>query len=217
VEAALAGRRRGKAYAWYCSSQAWARQQAGDIDAALAWARKSAAAFRDSGAWHGETRAMLHLADLMLIARDVEGAIALGEQCVARLECRPFRDDLGRACANLGAAWLVRGEHERARACLERALDELRGSDFSYWVFDHVAVLAVAQTRDEAAAKMIGHADAGYTRLRKHGRVQNEQRSRDLVWAQLSARHCASELEDWLALGSAADEDEMVALSRARR
>jgi hypothetical protein len=59
---------------------------------------------------------------------------------------------------------------------------------------------------------MIGHADAGYARLRKHGRVQSEQRSRDWVWAQLTARHARPQLAAWLAEGARASEADMLDL-----
>ena len=213
IDALLGARRHGKAYAWYCGSHAWAAQLAGDLGQALGWAMRSRAAYRGSGAWHGETRAMLHIADLRLASGDVDGAIAIGTESVARLEGRQHRDDHGRALANLGAAWLARGDLVAARDCWSRALDELRGLDFSYWVFDHLALLAIAQGRDDCAAQLVGYADAGYARLGKGCRVQNEQRAHARAMAHLAARCDAGTLARLLTIGAGAAEDEVIAMA----
>ena len=209
----LRGHRQGKTHGWYCGSHAWAAQLAGKPRAALGWAKRSRAAYRDSGARHGETRAMLHLADLQLATGDVGQAITVGQACVARLRADLHRDDLGRALANLGAAWFARGDLDQARDCWAGALEALRGLDFSYWVFDHIALLAIAEGRDDDAARMLGYAEAGYARLRKGRRVQNEQRARDRALAVLRSRVKATELAAWLAAGAKACEQEIVALA----
>lgn len=211
VESVLGGRRRGKTFAWYCGSHAWAEQLAGEPRRALAWALRSRTAYRRSGAWYGETRAMLHIADLRLAVGDVEGAISVGNESVGRLQGRSHRDDLGRALANLGAAWFAQGEMDRARDCWTRALHELRGLDFTYWVFDHIALLAIAEGRDECAAQLIGYADAGYARLSKGKRVQNEERSRLRAMAHLESRYGAEELGSLIAEGGDASEEEAIA------
>ena len=211
IDALLREHRHGKTFAWYCGSHAWAAQWAGDLQAASNWATQSRAAYRGSGAWHGETRAMLHLADLCLAAGSVAQAIEVGEECVARLQGGPHRDDLGRALANLGAARFACGDLARARACWAGALEELRGLNFSYWVFDHIALLAIAEGRDTDAARMIGYADAGYERLRKGGRVQNEQRAHDRAMAHLRSQLSAEDLAAWLSAGANASEHVMVA------
>ena len=89
-------------------------------------------------------------------------------------------------------------------------MEELRGHDFSYWIFDHIALLAITEGRDDAAAQMVGYADAGYARLHKGRRVQNEQRARDRALAHLSARYTADELAALLATGADSCEDDMV-------
>ena len=216
VGALFGQRRQGKAYGWYCGSHAWATQLAGDLREALRWALRSRAAYRGSGAWHGETRAMLHIADLRLALGEVDDAIVIGEESAARLEGRNHRDDHGRALANLGAAWLARGELEAARSCWERALDELRGLDFSYWVFDHIAALAIAEGREDCAAQMIGHANAGYARLRKGKRVQNEQRAHARAMAHLASHFESGELATLLSVGADAAEDDVIALALQR-
>ena len=215
VAAVLAGRKSGKTFAWYCGSHAWAAQLAGEPREALAWAIRSRAAYRGSGGWHGETRAMLHIADLKLVVGDIEGAIAIGNESVERLRDGSHRADLGRALANLGAAWFARGELDAARDCWARALDKLRGLDFTYWVFDHVALLAIAEGRDACAARLLGYADAGYARLNKGRRVQNEQRARSRAIAHLESRCPADALQTLMLEGASASEEETIATALA--
>jgi predicted ATPase/DNA-binding winged helix-turn-helix (wHTH) protein len=213
AESLLGGLEKGKTYGWYCGSHAWAAQLAGEPREALAWAIKSRAAFHGSGAWHGETRAMLHIADLKLAVGDSDGAIAFGTESVERLQGGLHRDDFGRALANLGAAWFAHGDLSLARGYWSRALDELRGLDFSYWVFDHIALLAIAEGRDNCAAQMIGYADSGYARLQKGRRVQNEQRSHMAAMAHLESRYRVGELATLMLEGANASEEEVIAVA----
>lgn len=211
VEPMLEGLENGKTFGWYCGSHAWAAQLAGDLREALRWAIRSRAACRRSGAWLGETRAMLHIADLELAAGDLQAAIAVGNEAVERLEGGSHRNDLGRSLANLGAAWFAHGDLGAARDCWARALHELRGLDFTYWVFDHVALLAIAEGRDECAARLIGYADAGYARLHKGRRVQNEQRSHTLAMTHLESRYRGEILAIMMFEGANASEDDVIA------
>jgi predicted ATPase/DNA-binding winged helix-turn-helix (wHTH) protein len=206
----LGARRQGKTFGWYCGSHAWASQLAGDPHEALRWAIRSRAAYRGSGGWYGETRAMLHMADLKLAVGDLEGAIAVGNESVERLQGGLHRVDFGRALANLGAAWFARGEREVAKGCWALALDELRGLDFTYWVFDHLALLAIAEGRDACAAQLIGYADAGYARLQKGRRVQNEQRSYAQAMAHLESQYRREQLASLMFEGANASEDEVI-------
>ncbi|MCE9660067.1 MAG: helix-turn-helix transcriptional regulator [Burkholderiales bacterium] len=217
VEAVLAGQRSGKTFAWYCGSHAWAAQLAGEPHEALAWAIRSRAAYRGSGGWHGETRAMLHIADLKLALGDVEGAITIGNESVERLRDGSHRVDLGRALANLGAAWFARGELAVARSCWAQALEELQGLDFTYWVFDHIALLAIAEARDDVAARLLGYAEAGYARLNKGRRVQNEQRSRQRALDHLASRYSAEALAILMLEGASASEEEAIAAALPAR
>jgi len=211
VESTLGGSAHGKTFAWFCGSHAWAAQLAGEPDEALDWAIRSRAAYRDSGGWYGETRALLHIADLRLAVGDIDGAIAIGIESVERLQGGAHRGDLGRALANLGTAWFARSELEAARDCWARALHELRGLDFSYWVFDHLALQAIADGRDACAARLLGYADAGYARFGKGKRVQNEQRARTRAMAHLETRFGGDELAILMLEGAHASEDETIA------
>jgi hypothetical protein len=215
VEGVFGAKRTGKTFGWFCGSHAWAAQLAGDPREALEWAIRSRAAFRESGGWHGETRAMLHIADLKLAVGDLAGAIIIGNESVQRLKGGLHRDDFGRALANLGAAWFARGELVLARDCWSSALTELRGLDFTYWVFDHIALLAIAEGRDRCAAQLIGYADAGYTRLQKGRRVQNEQRSYVHAMAHLESKYRNDELAVMMFEGANASEDDVIAMAMA--
>jgi tetratricopeptide (TPR) repeat protein len=167
------------------------------------------------GGWHGETRAMLHIADLNLAVGDPEGAIAVGNESVQRLKGGVHRDDYGRALANLGAAWFARGDLVLARDCWSLALDELRGLDFTYWVFDHIALLAIVEGRNRCAAQLIGYADGGYARLQKGRRVQNEQQSYLRARAHLESHYHNDELAIMMLEGANASEAEVIAMAKA--
>ena len=207
----LATSRRGKTFGWFCDSHAWAAQLADEPREALSWAERSRAAYRDSGGWYGETRAMLHLADLEFALGDLDRSIAIGNETVERLQGGAHRVELGRALANLGAVWIARGEVDAARECWARALDELRGLDFTYWVFDHIALLAIAEGRDACAARLAGYANAGYARLNKGRRVQNEERARVQVTAHLQARFSAEALATLMHEGANSSEEQTIA------
>lgn len=211
IEAMLASSPRGKTFGWFCGSHAWAAQLAGEPREALAWAIRSRAAYRGSGGWYGEMRAMLHIADLQLAVGDIDASITTGNETVERLQGGAHQVDLGRALANLGAAWFARGEQEAARSCWASALEELRGADFTYWVFDHLALLAIAEGRDDCAARLVGYADAGYARLHKGKRVQNEEHARAQTAAHLEARYRPDEIAMWMLEGANASEDETIA------
>ncbi len=211
VASRLGARRHGKTFGWYCGSHAWAAQLAGNLHEALRWAIRSRAAYRGSGGWYGETRAMLHIADLKLAVGDHESAIAVGSEAAERLQGGLHSVDFGRALANLGAAWFARGKRDVARGCWARALEELRGLDFTYWVFDHLALLAIAEGRDACAAQLIGYADAGYARLQKGRRVQNEQRCYTQAMAHLESQYRREQLASLMFEGANASEDEVIA------
>jgi hypothetical protein len=78
-------------------------------------------------------------------------------------------------------------------------------------VFDHLALLAIAEARDDCAARLVGYADAGYARLNKGKRVQNEARARARVAVHLETRHRPDELATWMLEGANAWEVETIA------
>jgi len=78
-------------------------------------------------------------------------------------------------------------------------------------VFDHVALLAVAEGREACAARMLGYADAGYARLGKGRRVQNEERARTRAMTRLESRYRPDELATLMLEGANASEDQVIA------
>lgn len=215
AETLLAGHRHGKVYAWLCDARAWAHQLRGELDLALRWAETAQAACDGVGAWLDGSRALLHRADLCLAVGDVAAALALGEQAVRRFQGGWNREDHGRSLANLGAAQAAAGRPDEAAQSLVASLRHLRGIDFSYWVFDHLAPLALAQGCDEAAAHMVGYADAGYRRHRQGRRLHNEAASHAAAMAELRARLPQRVLERALRQGAGTPEDDAIAWAEA--
>jgi hypothetical protein len=76
---------------------------------------------------------------------------------------------------------------------------------------DHLALLAIAEGRDACAAQLIGYADAGYARLQKGRRVQNEQRSHTRAMAHLVSQYRREQLATLMFEGANASEDEVIA------
>jgi hypothetical protein len=60
---------------------------------------------------------------------------------------------------------------------------------------------------------MIGYANAGYARLGKGRRVQNEQRAHDLAMAELRSRKRAEELAMLLTSGADCSEEAIAAMA----
>jgi len=209
--AALLGRRRtGRTYAWLCIATAWERQLKGDLPAALDAVLEARVAWGAVGAWLDEGRAMVHAADLRLALGDTAMAISTGHEAVAWFEGRLHRAERGRAMVNLGAAYASRGEYGRAREFLAAGVGALRGQDFTYWVFDHLAFLAATSGEVRWAARWVGYADAGYARHRVGTRLVNEARAREAAMAVLSRSLGAEDLSSLMATGAAADEQHML-------
>jgi predicted ATPase/DNA-binding winged helix-turn-helix (wHTH) protein len=210
AEQALPHRRHGKTWGACCQARAWALQMRDDPAGALAAVQEARAVWGACGAWLDETRAIIHAADLQLALGDTADAIAAGEEAVRRLQGRWHREDLGRALANLGAAQAAAGAPERAWPLLVQALQALRGLDYGWWVFDHLAALAVAQSRLDDAARWIGHADAGYQRHRNGRRLHNEAQARAAAMAQLRRALPPARLDALQAEGARASEDTLL-------
>jgi len=77
-------------------------------------------------------------------------------------------------------------------------------------VFDHLALLAIAEARDDCAARLVGYADAGYARLNKGKRVQNEARARPGCGTPRDTPP-AGRTRAWMLEGANASEDETIA------
>lgn len=202
--------RRGRTYGWLCIATAWERQLKGDLEAALHAVLQARVAWGAMGAWLDKGRAMIHAADLRLALGDISAAIAMGHEAVTWFEGGRQRLDQGRAMVNLGAAYAARGDYTLARDFLCNGVQALRGQDFTYWAFDHLALLAATLGEARWAARWIGYADAGYSRHRAGRRLVNEDRSRRVALELISPSLNAVELCELMGIGAVADEQEML-------
>jgi len=141
---------------------------------------------------------------------DAPTAIATGREAVAWFEGRLHRADQGRAMVNLGAAFAAAGDYPQAREFLCSGVQALRGLDFTYWAFDHLAALAAATGDVRWAARWMGYADAGYARHRAGRRLVNEARAHDAAMEILSARLGPEELNELMDQGASAEEEDML-------
>jgi predicted ATPase/DNA-binding winged helix-turn-helix (wHTH) protein len=207
----LQGRRAGRTWAWCCRASGWALQLQGDLRGALAAVSEARDAWQACGAWLDESQALIHLADLHLALGDLAAALETGARAVARFGGHRHRGARGRALANLGAAQAQAGQAALAYALLVEAVHELRGLDFSYWVFDHLAGLALERGQAAQAARWLGFADAGYARHRGGRRLHNEARVHAATLARLRTCLAPSDLAAALKAGAAAREDELLA------
>lgn len=203
-------RRKGRTYGWLCIATAWERQLKGDLRAALDAVLRARVAWGAIGAWLDEGRAIVHAADLRLALGDTTTAIAAGHEAVAWFEGRLNLADRGRAMVNLGAAYAATGDYARAREFLCRGVHALRAQDFTYWAFDHLALLAATNGEVRWAARWIGYADAGYARHRAGRRLVNEARARDAALEVLSRSLTPAELNDLMEHGATTDESDML-------
>jgi predicted ATPase/DNA-binding winged helix-turn-helix (wHTH) protein len=208
---------RGKTRGWFCDSMAWACHLSDDLDAALCWVRRSIEVHGLAGSVHGELRALAHAVDLLLSMEQLDAAREEGQALVDRLRATVHDDYLGRALANLGAAHLAARDVDQAKSCLVESLGLLRSHDFSFWVYDHLAELAVHEGRFQDAAVALGFANAGYTRLCKGRRMHNEQRARDRALQAIHRNLPQAVVEALVAQGDAAREEdaEQIAMGAA--
>jgi predicted ATPase/DNA-binding winged helix-turn-helix (wHTH) protein len=126
--------------------------------------------------------AMINLADIELWAGDLPAALAMSRQVVAALEGRRDEYQLAVARLVLAAAYLAGQEPDQARPLLALTCDAATRFERLSWWCDYGAQLAALQGRCEAAALLLGAADARYAAGREARQV-NEARARDHVVA----------------------------------
>jgi DNA-binding SARP family transcriptional activator/tetratricopeptide (TPR) repeat protein len=99
---------------------AWAHALRGDHDLAVATARRAVDASKDPTATGLASGALGHA---HLQRGDAAAAIKVLEEVVEHFQRMPFRSAVGRHMAYLSEAYLLAGEHDRARKSAEQALE----------------------------------------------------------------------------------------------
>jgi predicted ATPase/DNA-binding winged helix-turn-helix (wHTH) protein len=164
----------------------------------------------------GETglMALLNLANVELMAGDAEAAVATGEKLVVMLDNGRQSGMLRHAGFNLAAAHLVLGQTAAARRHLQRLLGATPRQPLPCWCLDVLALLAALEGRHEAAAQLLGAADARYAAAQDE-RQPNEQQAHERT-LQLVRSSCDERTADALAAqGRGLVEAELLRLALA--
>ncbi len=101
-----------------------------------------------------------NLIDAELAAGDALAASQTGVALLAMLEGTRDERSLLFARVNTGAAWLALGRTAHARELLETGWAKARAFKAQHVFADHLSLLAALEDRCEAAARLIGYADA---------------------------------------------------------
>jgi predicted ATPase/DNA-binding winged helix-turn-helix (wHTH) protein len=104
----------------------------------------------------------INLADTELRAGHPRAAADSGEVLVTLLERQRDTSRLAYARINLAAAWLALDETHRARIQLQQAWPAAHRLELQGWCADYLSLLAAAEGRHEAAARLQGAAEARY-------------------------------------------------------
>jgi predicted ATPase/DNA-binding winged helix-turn-helix (wHTH) protein len=146
--------------------------------------------------------ALVNLADLALMAGDVDDAVARNRSLLTRLS---HRHSASRAIAlgNLLEALVLQGDLDQARRAIPEFVDTVTRLEFMFGMFalDALALLAALEQRWGTAVHLLGYSDLGYV-ARHRDRGPNERAIRDRA-AVLVGRHVdAGHLRAWMVQGS---------------
>ncbi len=151
------------------AAQAVARM-AGDAAEALRLSRRLVALDRARG---GDAAVALgNLIDHELAAGNAAAAVQAGQALTAELERTRHVYSLGFARLNLCAACLVLGDLAQARAVGAAAWPAAIAFDLQHAAAAYLALLAALEGRPRAAARLLGYAEASYTRAQRGARDQ---------------------------------------------
>jgi hypothetical protein len=146
---------------WVAWSQSAFLHRGGDIAGALKAHRRSKvlglAAGISSAAW----LSAIAIADLALLAGDVDDAVRQGEDLVAELKLSRQRRLYTYALMNLAGAKLAQGSNAKARHALIELLPlAFRQFDHRTWVSVHLSLFAAAVGQGSAAGHFLGYVNA---------------------------------------------------------
>ena len=166
--------------------------------------------------------ALGNLADIALITGNAEEAVERGRALLANLGRRQVATRaiaLGNLLLAL-LALLATGDLAAARKTLAEFVGVARQLNYMFVMYaaDAMALLAAREGRWEAAARLLGCADAAYAAQRQP-REQNEARVRETAWAQLlqhdGGKKPGPALRAALAAGAAMQPEAVCALALA--
>ncbi|HSV71841.1 MAG TPA: hypothetical protein VLI72_17175 [Methylibium sp.] len=113
----------------------------------------------------GDTyRVMANLIDAELSCGDVEAALHVGRALLPQLRGTRDEHDLAYTRLNLGAALLTLDRADEARPLLRQAWGRARAFEIEPDVSAYLALSAALEGRPEAAARIMGFSEAGFSR-----------------------------------------------------
>jgi hypothetical protein len=182
----------------------------GRMEASLTLSRQYLQMRQDAGA--GTVPALSGLADTELAAGQAEAAVRTGLALVAQLEGTREEQELAHARLNLCAAYLALDQLQPA--CRTAALGWKMAERFGMqaWWADYLALLAALDGRPQAAALLLGFADAAYERTQDH-REPNEAAAATRVRQRLGASQREDDTAALLAAGALLPEAAVAALA----
>lgn len=121
---------------------------------------------QQAGSRRSVARTRLNLADHALMAGDVQEALAVGQAAIDDLRALDQPAALGWALANLCAAHLFAGDHDRALTAAAEALPLMWAHGWGADLLNHVALIATLQGQHEPAAQLLGYARASHAASR---------------------------------------------------
>jgi predicted ATPase/DNA-binding winged helix-turn-helix (wHTH) protein len=182
----------------------------GRMDASLVLSRQYLQMRQDAGA--GTVPALSGLADGELAAGHAEAAVRTGLALVAQLEGTREEQELAHARLNLCAAFLALDQLPPARRTATSGWKTAERFGMQAWWADYLALLAALDERPQAAALLLGYADAAYERTRDH-REPNEATAAKRVRQRLAANLSDHDTAALLAAGALLPEAAVAALA----
>lgn len=143
----------------------------GRMEQSLTLSRQYLQMRQDAGA--GTVPALSGLADTELAAGEADAAVRTGLALVAQLEGTREEQELAHARLNLCAAHLSLDQLQPARRTAVLGWKMAERFGMQAWWADYLALLAALDGRPQAAALLLGFADAAYQRTQDH-REPNE-------------------------------------------
>jgi predicted ATPase len=197
---------------------AWARANflhtGGDPAAALKELRRAKYLGQSAGDAAAAWRSAVAIADLALLAGDVDDAVRQGEALVAELKPSRRRDLYTYGLLNLAGACLAQGSHEKARHALIELLPlAFRQFDHRTLVSVHLSSYAAAGEQMAAAGHFLGYVKARVraTGLQLYGNEASAQANAQLL-AQTQLGDAA--FKEALSAGELMSDAEIESLAR---
>ena len=182
----------------------------GRMSQSLTLSRRYLQMRQEAGA--GIVPALSGLADTELAAGQAEAAMHTGLALVAQLEGTREEQELAHARLNLCAAYLALDQLQPARQTAVLGWKMAQRFGMQAWWADYLALLAALDSRPQAAALLLGFADATYERTQDH-REPNEAAAAARVRQHLAASLHPDATQALLAAGALLPEAAVAALA----